>query len=155
LFYIIIDDQIEKLFKLLNICMLKAIREFLKVFSERKKRENGVLEVEEWVQKKLLGSVNSSTDYTKKQVLKTAYSNSILNFHSIRGQLMPEWQLMTMGSACSGMGGNLLRNIQYECQRGNKAILPLKRTGPNSRGYMMKVYRSNETICKNWLLRKS
>ena len=44
---------------------------------------------------------------------------------------------------------------QYECQRGNKAVLPLKRTGPNSSGYMMKVYRSSETVCKNCPLRKS
>lgn len=43
---------------------------------------------------------------------------------------------------------------QYECQRGNKAVLPLKRTGPNSSGYMMKVYRSSETVCKNCPLRK-
>lgn len=44
---------------------------------------------------------------------------------------------------------------QYECTRGNKAVLPLKKTGANSRGYVMKVYRSSETVCKNCLLRKS
>lgn len=44
---------------------------------------------------------------------------------------------------------------QYECQRGNKAILPLKKTGPNSNGYVMKVYRSSETVCKNCFLRTS
>jgi transposase len=38
---------------------------------------------------------------------------------------------------------------QYECIRGNKAILPLKRTAPNSNGYIMKVYRSSEKVCKN------
>lgn len=38
---------------------------------------------------------------------------------------------------------------RYECQRGNKAILPLKRTGLTSLGYMMKTYRSSETICKD------
>ncbi|REK04635.1 MAG: IS1182 family transposase [Bacteroidetes bacterium] len=42
---------------------------------------------------------------------------------------------------------------QYECQRGNRAILPLKKTGPNSKGYVMKVYRSSETVCKNCPLR--
>lgn len=38
---------------------------------------------------------------------------------------------------------------QYECQRGNKAILPLKKTAPNSSGYWMKVYRSSERDCKD------
>lgn len=42
---------------------------------------------------------------------------------------------------------------QYECQRGNKAILPLKKIAPNSRGYIMKIYRSSETTCKNCPLR--
>jgi hypothetical protein len=44
---------------------------------------------------------------------------------------------------------------QYECQQGNKAVLPLKRTAANSRGYVMKVYRSSETICKSCPLRRS
>jgi hypothetical protein len=44
---------------------------------------------------------------------------------------------------------------QYECTRGNKAILPLKKTGANSKGYVMKVYRSSETVCKNCPLRKT
>jgi len=43
---------------------------------------------------------------------------------------------------------------QYECTRGNKAILPLKRTAAGSKGYMMKTYRSSETVCKNCPLRK-
>ncbi len=40
---------------------------------------------------------------------------------------------------------------QYECIRegGNKAILPYKRTGANSNGYIQKTYRSSETVCKN------
>lgn len=40
---------------------------------------------------------------------------------------------------------------QYECIRegGNKAILPYKRTGSNSNGYIQKTYRSSETVCKN------
>lgn len=40
---------------------------------------------------------------------------------------------------------------QYECIRegGNKAILPYKRTGTNSNGYVQKTYRSSETICKS------
>lgn len=43
---------------------------------------------------------------------------------------------------------------RYECQRGNKAILPIKRIGPNGKGYIQKTYRSSETICKNCPVRK-
>jgi hypothetical protein len=40
---------------------------------------------------------------------------------------------------------------QYECTQegGNKAILPYKRTGANSNGYLQKTYRSSERDCKN------
>lgn len=40
---------------------------------------------------------------------------------------------------------------QYECikEGGHKAILPYKRTGANSNGYIQKTYRSSETICKS------
>ncbi|MBK8807623.1 MAG: hypothetical protein IPO21_13695 [Bacteroidales bacterium] len=43
---------------------------------------------------------------------------------------------------------------QYECQRGNKAILPFKGIRTDSKGYDKKIYRSSETDCKNCLLRK-
>ena len=42
---------------------------------------------------------------------------------------------------------------QYECQRGNKAILPYKKTGKNSLGYEMHVYRSSSKDCGNCPLR--
>ena len=38
---------------------------------------------------------------------------------------------------------------QYECYRGNKAILPFKSIRKSHDNYEMKVYRSSETICKN------
>jgi transposase len=44
---------------------------------------------------------------------------------------------------------------QYECQQGNKAILPHKRTAPNSNGYVMKTYRSSERVCKTCPLKTS
>lgn len=44
---------------------------------------------------------------------------------------------------------------QYECQRGNRAILPLKKTAANSQGYMMKTYRSSAKDCANCPLRRS
>lgn len=42
---------------------------------------------------------------------------------------------------------------QYECQRGNRAVLPFKKTSPNTKGYLKKIYRSSETTCKNCPLR--
>lgn len=43
---------------------------------------------------------------------------------------------------------------QYECQRGNKAILVFK--GPNEgKGYTRRIYRSSQSVCKDCLLRES
>ena len=38
---------------------------------------------------------------------------------------------------------------QYECQRGNKAILPYKSTRCKNRDYVSQCYRSSESVCKN------
>jgi len=38
---------------------------------------------------------------------------------------------------------------QYECQRGNRAILPFKNARTDGKGYTRHVYRSNESVCKN------
>ena len=43
---------------------------------------------------------------------------------------------------------------QYECYRGNKAILPFKSIRKSHGNYEMKVYRSSETICKSCPVRK-
>jgi transposase len=42
---------------------------------------------------------------------------------------------------------------QYECIRGNKAILPFKKIGKSHDGSQMKVYRSSNKYCKNCPLR--
>jgi transposase len=38
---------------------------------------------------------------------------------------------------------------QYECQRGNCAILPFKSVRTDKRGYSRHVYRSSESVCKS------
>ncbi len=43
---------------------------------------------------------------------------------------------------------------QYECQRGNKAILPFKKIQYSHDNYGMRTYRSSETACKSCPLRK-
>jgi transposase len=45
-------------------------------------------------------------------------------------------------------------NDQYECQQGNKAILPYKSTTTDSLGFEKKSYRSSSMICKVCPLRK-
>lgn len=44
---------------------------------------------------------------------------------------------------------------QYECQRGNKTILPYKKTVQKDQNNAMKVYRSNNAKCKNCPLRST
>jgi hypothetical protein len=38
---------------------------------------------------------------------------------------------------------------QYECQRGNRALLPFKNARTDKKGYTRHIYRSNESVCKN------
>lgn len=42
---------------------------------------------------------------------------------------------------------------QYECTRGNKAVLVFKKIGTDTKGYEKKVYRSNNSKCKDCPLR--
>lgn len=42
---------------------------------------------------------------------------------------------------------------QYECERGNKALLPYKRTLTDSKGYTKRIYRSDNSKCKDCPLR--
>jgi hypothetical protein len=44
---------------------------------------------------------------------------------------------------------------QYECQQGNKAILPFKKTSTDVLGFEKKSYRSSSKICKTCPLRKT
>jgi transposase len=38
---------------------------------------------------------------------------------------------------------------RYECQRGNKAIIPFKKTHTDKRGYTRHVFRGSESVCRN------
>ncbi|MCX7743876.1 MAG: IS1182 family transposase [Flavobacteriales bacterium] len=42
---------------------------------------------------------------------------------------------------------------QYECQRGNRALLPFKRIATDSKGYTKRIYRSDNSKCKDCPLR--
>jgi transposase len=44
---------------------------------------------------------------------------------------------------------------RYECTRGNQAILPFRKIETDTKGYVKKVYRSNNSKCKHCPLRSS
>jgi transposase len=44
---------------------------------------------------------------------------------------------------------------RYECQRGNRAILPFRKITTDSKGYTKKIYRSTNEKCKNCPLRSA
>jgi transposase/ribosomal protein S17E len=44
---------------------------------------------------------------------------------------------------------------QYDCQKGNKAILPFKKIAIDSKGYSKRVYRSDNSKCKDCPLRST
>lgn len=92
-----------------------------------------------------LEQITADTGYSSGEVLEYCHRKNIEAFIPNFGQYKNERE---------GFVYNKEKD-QYECQRGNKAVLPLKRTAANSRGYRMKVYRSSETVCKDCPLRKS
>jgi hypothetical protein len=44
---------------------------------------------------------------------------------------------------------------RYECQRGNRAIIPFRKITTDSKGYTKKIYRSTNEKCKNCPLRST
>lgn len=44
---------------------------------------------------------------------------------------------------------------QYECQRGNRAIIPFRKTITDTKGYTKHIYRSGNSLCKDCPLRKN
>ncbi len=44
---------------------------------------------------------------------------------------------------------------RYECRRGNRAILPFRKTATDSKGYSKRIYRSDNSRCKDCPLRKA
>ncbi|PMB43837.1 DDE transposase [Fischerella thermalis CCMEE 5319] len=44
---------------------------------------------------------------------------------------------------------------QYECQRGHRAILPFKKIATDSKGYTKRIYRSDNSKCKDCPLRQT
>jgi Transposase DDE domain. len=85
----------------------------------------------------------ADTGYSSGEALKYLEEKEINAWIPNFGQYKPERE---------GFMFNEEKN-QYECQRGNKAILPYKNTRLD-RGYNKMIYRSSEKDCKNCPLRR-
>lgn len=83
----------------------------------------------------------ADTGYSSGTVLRYLKENKITGYIPNFGQYKPVREGFIYNSD----------KDQYECIRegSNKAVLPYKRTGANSSGYIQKTYRSSEKDCKN------
>ena len=86
-----------------------------------------------------MGQLLADTGYSSGKTLKYLEENHINAYIPNFGQYKPEHEGFIYNKELD----------QYECQRGNKAILPLKNTRRKNGDYMFKCYRSSESVCKN------
>lgn len=109
--------------------------------------EQALIQTQQNLQKEnlRLEEVLADTGYSSGSALRFLKENNITGYIPNFGQYKHERE---------GFIFNKEHN-RYECVKagGNKAILPHKRTAPNSNGYVMKTYRSSETVCKNCVLK--
>ena len=91
-----------------------------------------------------IGQLLADTGYSSGEALKYLEENNIDAYIPNFGQYKPEREGFIYNKALD----------QYECQRGHKAILPLKNTRKKYRDYVSKCYRSSESVCKNCPLKK-
>ena len=90
-----------------------------------------------------LDEITADTGYSSGEALKYLDENNIDAYIPNFGQYIPQRE---------GFIYNKEKD-QYECQRGNLAILPCKGERTDSKGYTKKTYRSSESVCKNCPLR--
>ncbi len=86
-----------------------------------------------------LEQITADTGYSSGEVLRYLEDNNIDAYIPNFGQYKNEREGFIFNKALD----------QYECQRGNKAILSFKGEKTDRQGYLKKSYRSSETICKN------
>ena len=86
-----------------------------------------------------LGELLADTGYSSGAALQYLEAKGINAWIPNFGQYKPERE---------GFLYNKAQNL-YECQRGNRAILPFKNTQTDKNGYTRHTYRSSESVCKN------
>lgn len=88
-----------------------------------------------------LEEVLADSGYSSGSALRYLKENSLIGYIPNFGQYKPIREGFIFNK----------EKDQYECikEGGNEAVLPYKRTGANSNGYIQKTYRSSETVCKS------
>ena len=86
-----------------------------------------------------MGELLADTGYSSGSALQYLEEKGINAWIPNFGQFVPERV---------GFFYNKAEN-RYECQRGNRAILPFKNTQTDKNGYTRHIYRSSESVCKN------
>lgn len=92
-----------------------------------------------------LEEVTTDTGYSSGEALAYIEANNIDAYIPNFGQYVPEREGFVYNKHLD----------QYECTRGNKAILVCKGERIDSKGYTKKTYRSSETTCKTCPLREA
>lgn len=90
-----------------------------------------------------IDQIAADTGYSSGEALKFCKENNIDAYIPNHGQYRPHREGFTYNQILD----------QYQCTRGNKAVLPYRKTSTSANGYTKKVYRSNNTKCKNCPLR--
>ena len=86
-----------------------------------------------------MGELLADTGYSSGSALAYLDKKGINAWIPNFGQFTPEREGFFYNEKCN----------QYECLRGNRAILPFKNTSTDKNGYTRHIYRSSESICKN------
>jgi len=88
----------------------------------------------------------ADTGYSSGSALKYLEAANLTGYIPNFGQYKPERKGFVFNK----------EKDQYQCiqQGGLMALLPHKRTGANSKGYIQKTYRSSETVCKHCPLKQ-
>lgn len=89
--------------------------------------------------------ITADTGYSSAEALQFCKDNNIEAFIPNFGQYKPVREGFIYNE----------EQDQYECTRGNQAILPFKRIAVDIKGYEKKIYRSDNSKCKNCPLRKT
>lgn len=92
-----------------------------------------------------LEEVLADTGYSSGSALRYLKENNITGYIPNFGQYKPTREGFVYNPG----------NDQYECTRGNQAILPFKKIAQSHDGSFMKVYRSSNKYCKDCPLRAS
>ena len=90
-----------------------------------------------------IDQIAADAGYSSAEALRYCKENGVNAYIPNFGQYKPEREGFIYNKELD----------QYECQRGNRAVLPFKKIGRSHDNYEMKVYRSSNKQCKSCPLR--